>query len=227
MFIRILITSLLLTSAVLGKRADTQRIAKGDPLSKVYKQLRTPVVEFPLKGNLIQEYRQCTITSRDGVVLSVVYKSTDEARTEPDKEQPPSIQEIRILAEQGDAPSQYLLAYCLQSGQIVEQNYEEAVSWYTRAALQGHMPSQHNLGVLYMTGEGVVQNHTEAYTWALLAASNGNDALVKALVHQLPQEQKLAGELKAELIQSGLPTKQADIKPDALPITPTAISSTR
>ncbi len=211
---RILLASLLLTSVVMGQQTSTKRIAEGDPLSKVYTQLGTPSIEFPLKGKLVQEYSQCTVTSCEGVVLSVVYKETAKPIIdEPVGEKsPPSIQEIKIMAQQGDTESQYILAYCFQSGQIIAQNFGEAIGWYTKAAMQGHMPSQHNLGVLYMTGKGVERNYEEAYMWALLAASNGNDSLVKSLIHKLSQEQKQAGERRAEEIQSGLHAKQVDSK---------------
>ncbi|MEN7972526.1 MAG: tetratricopeptide repeat protein [Verrucomicrobiota bacterium] len=204
MFARILLFLLLSASLAMGQQADTGRIVEGDPTSKVYRQLGTPTVEFPLNGKLIQTYSQCTITSRDGVVLSAVYKeeSAQPADKPVEKNASPSIQEIRTQAEQGDAESQYLLAYCLQTGQVVEQNYEEAVKWYTKSAMQGHMPSQHNLGFLHMTGKGVGQDYGEAYAWALLAASNGNDSLIKALEYKLSNEQKKAGKLRAKQIQS-------------------------
>ena len=209
---------MILTSVAMGRQGSTKRITEGDLLSKVYENLGTPVIEFPLKGKLVQEYRVCTIISRDGVVLSATYKATVKPIDEPTGEKPPlSIQEIKTLAEQGDAESQYLLAYCFQSGQVVAQNHAEAIGWYTKAALQGHMPSQHNLGFLYMTGKGVEQDYEEAYMWALLAASNGNDALVVALAHKLSQEQKLAGESRAEKMLSELHTQQADSKHDAAP----------
>jgi len=220
MFTRILIIALILTSVAMGQRGNTRRITEGDLLSTVYKHLGTPVIEFPLKGKLVQEYRACTVVSRDGVVLSATYKATAKPIDEPIGEKPPlSIQEIKTLAEQGDAESQYLLAYCFQSGQVIAQNYAEAVSWYTKSALQGHLPSQHNLGFLYMTGEGVEQDYEEAYMWALLAASNGNDSLVIALTHKLSQEQKLAGEFRAEKMLSELHTQQAGSTHDTAPST--------
>ncbi|MCK4564265.1 MAG: sel1 repeat family protein [Verrucomicrobia bacterium] len=195
----------------MGQQTRTKQITEGDPLSKVYKHLGTPTVEFPLKGKLVQKYRQCTVTSCDGVVLSVAYKATAKSIDEPIGKKPsPSIQHIKAMAEQGDAESQYILAYCLQSGQAIAQDYGKAIGWYTKAAVQGHMPSQHNLGFLYMTGEGVEQDYGEAYMWALMAESNGNDSLVTALIHKLSQKQKLEGELKAEQMQSKLHKKQAD-----------------
>ena len=213
MFSRMLIISLMLTSATMGQETGTKRIAKGDPLSMVYRQLGTPVVEYPLNGKLVQEYAQCTIISCNEVVLSADYKVTAEVIEDPiEEKRPPTIQDIKDLAEQGDAESQYLLAYCFQFGKAIEQNYSAAIAWYTRAAMQGHMPSQHNLGYLYMTGKGVGQDYVQAYTWALLAAENGNDTMKKTLDYKLSEAQKLAGELGAEQMKYQMKTQKADAK---------------
>lgn len=232
MFTRSLLVLLLMTSVAVARQAGSKRIVEGDPLSKVYRSLGTPTIEFPLKGKFVQKYSQCTITSRDGVVISAVYKeNVAEPIDEPVEENhSPTIQDITAKAEQGDAESQYMLAYCLQSGQVITQDYGKAVEWYTKAAMQGHMPSQHNLGVLYMTGKGVGQDCEEAYVWALLAAGNGNESLMKALRYQLSKEQKLVGELRAEKIQSGLHAKQTGSPPDAAPVAthlPAALAADR
>lgn len=209
MHYRILIASLLLAGFALGQESRPQRISKGDPLSKVYSQLGTPVVEFPLNGKLVQEYKQCTIISCNEVVLSANYKTTMEESEEPVEEKsPPTIQDIRTSAEQGDPESQFILAYCYQFGQFIAKDHSEAVAWYTRAALQGHASAQHNLGYLYMTGKGIEQDYEEAYKWALLAASNGNDALLKTLDYKLSPEQKEAGTRMAEEILSRLSEKK-------------------
>lgn len=207
MFVRILIALLMLTAVAMGQKANTDRITEGDPIDKVYKQLGTPTIEFPLKGKFIQQYEQCTVTSSNRVVLSVIYKETARVTTTPDeKEVDPTIQDIMVKAEQGDAQSQYILAYCLQVGQSITQDDDKAVQWYIKAAMQGHVAAQHNLGCLYMTGEGIEQDYEQAYAWALLAASNGNDSLRKALQLKMTNEQVVAGKLKAEQFRSKLQT---------------------
>ncbi len=54
---------------------------------------------------------------------------------------------IKEAAEQGDAEAQYSLGVCYAYGKGVEQDYKEAVKWYTAAAEQGHVKAQFNLGV--------------------------------------------------------------------------------
>jgi len=184
---------------------DAVRINAGDSVEKVYKALGTPTLEFPLNGELIQQYEQCTVVSRDGIVISAAYQQAEAETDEESAEKPsaPSVRDVMIKAEDGDPEAQYLLAYSFQLGQAVEQDYAKAVEWYTRAARQGHMPAQHNLGVLYMNGEGIEQDDVEAYAWALLAADNGNGSLVSVLRHRLSPEQRKAGELRARGIRSG------------------------
>lgn len=213
MFLRILLPLLLMASVAAGQKTGTKRVAEGDQLAKVRKQLGTPELEYPLNGKLVQEYAQCTVISRNGVVISATYKENTDVVEEPvEKQQPPTIDEIKTMASQGDAESQYLLAYCFQFGKVIEQNYKAAIAWYTKAAMQGHMPSQHNLGYMYMTGKGVEQDYVQAYMWALLAEENGNDTMKKALAHRLSPTQKLAGELGVEEIKSRMKIPSADAK---------------
>lgn len=214
MLFRTIIALFLTASVALGQETDTTRITKGDPLSKVHTQLGTPVLEYPLDDMLIQHFEECTVTSRNGVVISTDYKEAVETNNEPvaEEERPPTIEEIKILAREGDADSQYLLAYCFQFGNAIKQNYSAAVAWYTKAAMQGHMASQHNLGYMYMTGKGVEQDYEKAYMWALLAAENGNNTLKKALVHRVSPDQKLAGEMGAKDMQFRMQAKPADSK---------------
>ena len=58
-----------------------------------------------------------------------------------------------------------------ERGNGVPQNYQEAVSWYRKAADQGHAGSQNNLGVMYGNGKGVPQDYVQAHKWVNLAAS--------------------------------------------------------
>ena len=213
MFFRILIAVLLMVSVSMGQKTRTKRITEGDPLSKVHTQLGTPVLEYPLDDKLIQQYEECTVISRNGVVISAIYKEVRKVINEPVEEQSPAtIEEIKTMAKEGDAESQYLLAYCFQFGKSIEQNHSAAAAWYKKAAMQGHMPSQHNLGYMYMTGKGVEKDYKQAYMWALLATENGNDTLKKALFHRLSQEQILAAETGAELLRLQMHAQSADSK---------------
>ena len=54
------------------------------------------------------------------------------------EEPSPDIQELTEKAVQGNADAQYSLGRCYLEGEGVEQDYKQAVIWYTRASEQGH-----------------------------------------------------------------------------------------
>ena len=60
-------------------------------------------------------------------------------------------------------------------GQGVQQDYKQAVKWFTKAAEQGQALAQLILGRMYWLGTGVAKDFVEAYKWFLLAGMNGED----------------------------------------------------
>ena len=70
------------------------------------------------------------------------------------------------------------------NGVGVDQDYEEAVKWFRKAAKQGNGNAQCNLGDAYVDGEGVDQNHKEAIRWFQEAAKQG-DVDAKQRIHVL------------------------------------------
>lgn len=188
--------------------AEEQPIIRvGDSVLAVRNHLGEPTVEFPLHGQLIQDYGHCIIISKNGLVVSIQQRRDPSLEDEVETEESKAAAMIRVLlkkAKEGDAIAQFRLAYCYQTGEGVPQNFDECVRWYTLAAMHGHPASQHNLGVLYMTGNGVEQDYEQAYTWGVLAAENGNNALLKKLLPRLTDEQESAGRLRAWRIRDGL-----------------------
>ena len=74
---------------------------------------------------------------------------------------PDTITEIRLRAEQGDASAQYNLGVRYAFGRGVPQDEAEAVRWYRLSADQGNASAQYNLGVSYSNGEGVLKDEAE------------------------------------------------------------------
>lgn len=58
-----------------------------------------------------------------------------------------SLDELRSLAERGDAAAQFTLAAMCATGQGGPKDEAEAVRWYRAAAAQGDPDSQNNLGL--------------------------------------------------------------------------------
>ena len=164
--------------------AEQPVIRVGDSVLAVRNHLGEPTLEFPLHGQLIQDYGHCIVTSKDGLVVSIKKIIDSSVVEEPPSEESKAAAVARILlkqAEEGDVIAQYRLAYCYQTGDGVSRNADECVRWYTLAAMNGHPASQHNLGFLYMTGEGVEKDYEQAYTWGVLAAEHGNKTLLRSV----------------------------------------------
>eukprot|EP00271_Cylindrocystis_brebissonii_P021266 TRINITY_DN7490_c1_g1_i5.p1 TRINITY_DN7490_c1_g1~~TRINITY_DN7490_c1_g1_i5.p1 ORF type:complete len:1272 (+),score=229.98 TRINITY_DN7490_c1_g1_i5:735-4550(+) len=63
------------------------------------------------------------------------------------------------------AKAQCTLGLMLLNGERVEMNYEEAVSWFGRAANQAHALAQFHMGECYRKGLGVVRDLADAHEW--------------------------------------------------------------
>ena len=62
--------------------------------------------------------------------------------------------------------AQYNLGVMYYEGRGVAQNYQQALSWYQKAANQGVAGAQYNLGFfIYATGQGVAQDFQQAKAW--------------------------------------------------------------
>ncbi len=84
------------------------------------------------------------------------------------------IDELRALAEAGDAEAQVTLGLAYSFGRGVPQDDVEAVRWYRLAADQGDAGGQVNVGLMYADGRGVPEDDPEAVRWIQLAADQGN-----------------------------------------------------
>ena len=78
--------------------------------------------------------------------------------------------ELKPIAETGDAQTQTLLADMYAKGQGVEKNDAEAVSWYSKAAAKGGVDAQFNLSDMYASGTGTEKNPSMAAYWQWRAA---------------------------------------------------------
>ena len=62
------------------------------------------------------------------------------------------------------------------NGISVSQDYEQSVSWYTKAAEQGNADSQHALGYMHFEGIYFTPDNKIAAYWPNLARNNGSKA---------------------------------------------------
>ncbi len=93
----------------------------------------------------------------------------------------PNVEELRKLAEQGDAAAEFNLGMCYERGEGVAKDQEQAVKWYAHAAEQGHVWAQFRLGICYADGAGVAKDQEEAVKWYTRAAEQEH-ALAQTLL---------------------------------------------
>ena len=67
----------------------------------------------------------------------------------------------------------YALARRYNSGDGVEKNYEQAVTWFRKAATAGNADAMHRLAIAYNNGHGVRQDDAQAAAWYRRAADLG------------------------------------------------------
>ena len=78
---------------------------------------------------------------------------------------------LKTLAEQGNALAQYKLAFMYFNGDGVIQNYKKALDWYQQSAEQGFALAQYFLGYLYYRElRRVPKNYEKALNWLGKAA---------------------------------------------------------
>ena len=83
---------------------------------------------------------------------------------------PKGIEQLKALAEKGDAKVQFSVGRTYFYGEGIEIDRPEAVKWFRKAAQQGYSKAQHSLGLCYFYGEGVEKDRPEAVKWFRKAA---------------------------------------------------------
>ena len=78
--------------------------------------------------------------------------------------------ELYQKAEAGDAEAQYKFGSMLARA---DEDHEEAIRWYVKAANQGHVSAQNKLGTYYMTGMGAPRDDKKAVELFAKAANQG------------------------------------------------------
>ena len=86
------------------------------------------------------------------------------------------IQQVEDPEEQDeveDPEEQDALGMAYLNGEGVEQDDEEAVKWFRKAAEQGYPIAEFHLGMRYYDGRGVEKNLTDAFKWISEALEQG------------------------------------------------------
>jgi len=114
-----------------------------------------------------------------------------------------TIEQVKAMAEDGDAEAQYSLGIRYLNGIGLEKNEADAVKWFRKAADQEHLGAQYNLGLCYYNGYGVEKNLAEALKWSSKAAKQSAEA-----------EPEKTDYTYYDMIKIGLPSKPPEPKPE-------------
>ena len=79
----------------------------------------------------------------------------------------------QIAAKNGEADAQKELGSLYFTGEGVQQDFAQALHWYTQAAEQGHAVATYNVGVLHDKGLGLKKDYKEAGKWYRKSADLG------------------------------------------------------
>ena len=99
-------------------------------------------------------------------------------------------------AKTGNQQAQFFLAKRYQKGLGIQQNFQQAIQWYTTAAKQDIAPAQLNLAMMYIRGEGVQPNAGQARYWLEKAAKLGDNRASYTLAMLDEKEKKLVDAYK-------------------------------
>jgi TPR repeat protein len=81
---------------------------------------------------------------------------------------------FRALANQGVPKAAEIMGDRYKAGTGVPQDYQEAISWYQKAADGNDAQAMLSIATLYYFGTGVTQDHEKAFFWTKKAADTGS-----------------------------------------------------
>jgi TPR repeat protein len=81
---------------------------------------------------------------------------------------------LRTRASAGDAKAAYDLGEHYADGAGVKRDFQQAMSWFAKAAGKGQASAQWKLGLGYLKGIGVPQDDAKAAAWFLRAANQAH-----------------------------------------------------
>jgi TIR domain-containing protein/Sel1 repeat-containing protein len=81
---------------------------------------------------------------------------------------------LSIWLVQRNNPAELAQQYNLAEQHYKDENYDQVVQWYRKAAEQGHAGAQYSLGRMYDLGWGVAEDNHQAVQWYRKAAEQGH-----------------------------------------------------
>ena len=85
-----------------------------------------------------------------------------------------TVEELKRLAERGDAHAQYLMGQLYRDGPLLIPDSRKAKHWLTQSAKQGLPEAQYALGKLFLSEDMEIRDPEEGICWLKEAAEHGN-----------------------------------------------------
>ncbi|WP_019519467.1 tetratricopeptide repeat protein [Faucicola boevrei] len=106
------------------------------------------------------------------------------------------VKDLITQAKSGNQQAQFFLAKRYHKGIGTQQDFAQAIQWYTTAAKQDIAPAQLNLAMMYIRGEGVKPNAQQARYWLEKAAKLGDNRASYTLAMLDEKDKKLVDAYK-------------------------------
>src|SRR5262249_16997981 len=114
-------------------------------------------------GYLLAPTIQRVWFDKRGTVLRTVETAKAAEPSLASMAKPKTLEELRALAEHGDAEAQWNLGTRYRNGEGVLQDDARAVRWFLLAAEQGNLNAQSAVAASYWAGRGVPKDLPKAY----------------------------------------------------------------
>jgi len=82
---------------------------------------------------------------------------------------------LKVSVACGNMYAQNIMGILFYQGQLVKQNFKQAIALFKKSANQGCMESMHSLGCIYDRGKIINQDFGQAFHWYQKAAKLGED----------------------------------------------------
>jgi putative methionine-R-sulfoxide reductase with GAF domain len=175
------------------------------PLSHLILLIASAAAISMALGRLAAPLIQAKLREHGRVQLQTVLASSQAPKTDTpspvESVDTASLDELRQMADKGDAAAQNALGLRYATGDGVRPDQHQALNWFTKSAEQGYIPAQSKLGAFYYRGRDIPQNFNQAYFWMSLARAYGDEnskVLAPLVAAHLTRDQIASIELDAD-----------------------------
>ena len=128
------------------------------------------IVNSPKQSLMSEEFKMSPVHKKvliwsSGIVLVVSLALIKFSNSGPKSEPFLRFKDYKVLAEGGDAQSQWFLGSYYFSGKDAPKNLALSSYWFRKSAEKNHTEACYDLGIHYMEGVGVETNYLNAAFW--------------------------------------------------------------